>query len=67
MIKFKQIASALALFGLYALIAGTAPAFSCKETILAAKVGYNMLSILVWVGFVGLVVWVLKPGRRGRL
>ena len=59
--SFKQIAGALTLFGLYALIAGKAPSFSGKETILAAKVGYNMLSMLVWVGFVGLVVWVLKP------
>lgn len=59
--SFKQMACALTLFGLYALIAGTAPAFSSKDSILAAKVGYNMLSLLVWVGFIGLVVWVLKP------
>lgn len=65
--SFKQIACALALFGLYALIAGRAPAFSTKGAILAAKVGYNILSILTWAGFVGLVVWVLKSGDLVRV
>ena len=37
-IEAKQIACALALFGLYALIAGRVPAFSTKGAILAAKI-----------------------------
>ena len=53
MIRFKQIACALALFGLYALIAGRAPAFSTKGAILAAKIGYNAFSMLAWGGFAG--------------
>ena len=65
--SFKQIACALALFGLYALIAGRVPAFSTKGAILAAKIGYNVFSMLVWGGFVGLVLWALRSGRGSRV
>ena len=60
MIRFKQIASAFVLFGLYALIVVGVPHFKSRTAIVLAMFGYNALSALFWVCLVGLAVWMVK-------
>lgn len=57
MTGYKQIACALALFGLYALIASIVPHFKSQTAVFVAMLGYNALSVLVWCCLVGLVKW----------
>ena len=60
MIEARQIACALALFGLYALVASIVPHFKSQTAVFVAMFGYNALSVLVWCSLVGLVKWMLR-------
>ena len=64
MTESKQIVSALALFGLYALVASIVPHFKSQTAVFVAMFEYNALSVLVWSCLVGLVKWMLRGSMR---